>query len=81
MNETKDGTFLPQRSNDALSASLGTPEHFGRLRGHSQGYIGMKAIFGKGKRKATSHAACDERINSVSKFIKLSDRKYSQRYL
>jgi hypothetical protein len=50
-------------------------------RGHSQGYVGMNAIFAKGKRKATSHAACDERINSVSKFIKLSDRKHSQRYL
>jgi hypothetical protein len=75
-DEVKDEKFLPQRSNDALSASLGTPEHLGRLRGHSQGYIGMKIIFEKEKRKATSHVACDERINSVSKFTKLSHKKY-----
>jgi hypothetical protein len=35
VDEAKSGTFLPQRSNDALSALLGTPEHPGRLRGHS----------------------------------------------
>jgi hypothetical protein len=79
--EAKDGKFLPQRSNGALSAPLRTPEHPGRLRGHSQGYVGMKAIYGKGKWKATSHVACDERITSVSKFIKFSGRKHSQRYL
>jgi hypothetical protein len=77
VDEAKSGTFLPQCSNDALSVLLGTPEHPERLRGHSQGYVGMKTIFGKGKRKATSHATYDERINSVSKFIKLSDRKHS----
>jgi hypothetical protein len=81
VDETKGGTFLSQCSNDALSTSLGTPEHPGRLRGHSQGYFGMKAIFGKGKRKVMSHTGCDERINNVSKFTKLSDRKHSQRYL
>jgi hypothetical protein len=65
VDKAKGRTFLTQRSNDALSASLGTPEHPGRLRGHSQRYVGMKAIFGKGKRKATSHAACDERIYKI----------------
>jgi hypothetical protein len=50
--EAKDGKFLPQCSNDALSASLRTPEHPGRLRGHSQGYVGMNAIYRKGKRKS-----------------------------
>jgi hypothetical protein len=81
VDEAKGGTFLPRCSNDALGASLGMPEHHGRLRGHSQGYVGTKAIFRKGKKKATSHAACDERINNVSKFIKLSDKKHSQKYL
>ena len=72
MQLEREGKFRSDGTSDVLSASLGTPEHSGRLRGHPQGYVGKKTIYGKGKRKVNAHNACDARINEVSNFTKLN---------
>ena len=60
LREAAQGTFVPQGSNDVLTAALGTPEHPGRTRAHSTEYTRRKDVFGKQKRnrRAASHAGC-----------------------
>ena len=72
MQLEREGKFCSDGTSDVLSASLGTPEHSGRLIGHPQGYVSKKTLYGKGKRKVNTHSACDARINEVSNFIKLN---------
>jgi hypothetical protein len=52
----QDGSFQSDRYNDVLTASIGTPEHLGRVRGF--GGAGMKVVYMKGPIGKTSHAAC-----------------------
>ena len=60
LREKSEGTFVPQGSNDVLTAALGTPEHPGRTRAHSTDFTRRKDVFGKQKRNraAASHAGC-----------------------
>ncbi|KAJ3690053.1 hypothetical protein LUZ61_019217 [Rhynchospora tenuis] len=55
--------FQPNRQNDLLTSSIGTPEHSGRLRGYPV-YSGVKQVFGKGTRKA-SHRYSNEEIERM----------------
>jgi hypothetical protein len=67
LGEMKSGSFIEDRYNDALSASNGKPEHPGRLRGHFQGYVTIKDVYGKGKRWSdTNHDSCNKRFKNVS---------------
>ena len=60
LREAAQGTFVPQGSNDVLTAALGTPEHPGRTRAHSTDFIRRKDVFGKQKRnrRTAFHACC-----------------------
>jgi hypothetical protein len=65
--EMKLGSFVEDRYNDALSTSIGKPEHPGRLRGYSQGYAIIKDVYGKGKRRSnTNHDSCNKRFKNIS---------------
>jgi hypothetical protein len=67
LGEMKSRSFIEDRYNNALSASIGKPEHPGRLRGHSQGYVTIKDVYGKGKRRSdTNHDTCNKRFENVS---------------
>ena len=68
----REDSFTFQGTSDVLSASLGTPEHPGRLRGHPQGYVGKKTLFSNSKRKGHTHSACHASIAEVSNFTKLN---------
>jgi hypothetical protein len=67
LGEMKSGSFVEDRYNDTLSASIGKPEHPERLRGHSQGYVTIKDVYGKGKRQSdTNHDSCNKRFKNIS---------------
>ncbi|KAJ3694924.1 hypothetical protein LUZ60_000301 [Juncus effusus] len=57
VQEASQGLFKSDRYNDILSASIGKPEHPGRLRGHSS-FATFSTVYGKGPRRKTSHAGC-----------------------
>jgi len=57
IGETSQGTFTSERQHDILSASIGTPEHPGRIRGHSE-FASLKTVFGKSTKKRTIHSDC-----------------------
>ncbi|KAJ3676005.1 hypothetical protein LUZ60_003417 [Juncus effusus] len=70
VQEASQGLFQSDRYNDILSSSIGTPEHPGRIRGHST-FATLSTVYGKVPRKKTSHAGCitqaelDAKINSA----------------
>jgi hypothetical protein len=57
VQEASQGLFQSNRYNDILSASIGTPEHPGRIRGHST-FATLSNVYGREPRKKTSHADC-----------------------
>jgi hypothetical protein len=72
LGEMKSGSFIEDHYNDALSASIGKPEHLGRLRGYSQGYVTIKDVYGKGKRQSgTNHDSCNKIFENVSNSYKI----------
>jgi len=52
----QEGSFQPDRYNDILTASIGTTEHSGRVRGFRG--AGVKAVYEKASKGKTSHAEC-----------------------
>jgi hypothetical protein len=52
---TSQDLFRSERYNDILSASMGTPEHSDRLRGHSD-FTTSSLVFNKNLNKRTSHS-------------------------
>ncbi|KAJ3702590.1 hypothetical protein LUZ61_006295 [Rhynchospora tenuis] len=62
-NEKLKSGFQPNRQNDLLTSSIGTPEHSGSLRGYPV-YSGVKQVFGNGTRKA-SHRYSNEEIERM----------------
>lgn len=61
----RSGNYVPDRCNDLLSSSIGTAEHPGRLRGHPTGYVGVKSVYGSGKRRTTSRDVYATQIEEV----------------
>lgn len=51
-----------------LTASIGKPEHPGRLRGKSLGYTKVKDVYGKSRRRSGS-AQRDERIRQLEETV------------
>ena len=66
--QQSSGLFQADRQNDLLSASIGTPDHPGRLRGHSSAYTKVKDVYGKGARKRRAQQSeQDERIRQLER--------------
>ena len=68
IRETNEGLFVPEGTNDVLTAALGTPEHPGRTRAYSTEYTRRKDVFGKQKRaRKPAHAGCytEERVQMM----------------
>lgn len=59
---------MADRYNDVLSASIGTPEHPGRLRGHALGYTKVRDVYGQGRRRS-HQAQQNERIRQLESMV------------
>lgn len=66
--QERTGAFTANRQHDLLSASIGMPDHPGRLRGKPLAYTGVKQVYGKGKRRSVV-AEQNERIRNLESVV------------
>lgn len=62
--EVKEGTFIPDRHHDVLSAVLGKEDHPGRPRTFGSYTSGLREVFGKPKSKSRKRSADSDDLDS-----------------
>ncbi|XP_004487156.1 uncharacterized protein [Cicer arietinum] len=64
VEQTTQGTFVPQGRKDILTEAIGQPEHPGRVRGVGQG-VGIRQYFGPHSRNSTTPVLSNEQIKTM----------------